>query len=62
MPDHAPTLSHQVVLLYEFEGWEGVERYARSNGIPINVCRKMIDDHLLKLADFERGQTSGKEE
>lgn len=39
MPDYVPNLLLQVVMLYELDGWEGVEKYARDNGIPVNVCR-----------------------
>ena len=47
MPDYVSKLRSQVVLLFELEGWEGVEEYAKANGIPVNVCRKLLDKHLL---------------
>jgi hypothetical protein len=47
MPDYVPSLLLQVVMLYELDGWEGVEKYARDNGIPVNVCRKVLDEYVL---------------
>ena len=48
MPDYVPSLLLQVVMLYELDGWEGVEKYARDNGIPVNVCRKLLDEYVLR--------------
>jgi hypothetical protein len=34
------------MLIFELEGWQGVENYAKSNRIPLDVCRKIISDYL----------------
>jgi hypothetical protein len=47
MPDYVSKLLLQVVMLYELEGWEGVEKYAKANGIPVNACRKLLDTYVL---------------
>lgn len=56
MPDHVPKLLLQVVLLYELDGWEGVEKYAREHGIPVNICRKLLDEYVLNEAQSEAAQ------
>lgn len=57
MPDHVPKLLLQVVLLYELDGWEGVEKYAKKHGIPVNICRKLLDEYVLGEAQSEAVQT-----
>lgn len=56
MPDHVPKLLLQVVLLYELDGWEGVEKYAKEHGIPVDICRKLLDEYVLNEAQSEAGQ------
>jgi hypothetical protein len=53
MPDHVPKLLLQVVLLYELDGWEGIEKYAKEHGIPVNICRKLLDEYVLKEAQSD---------
>ncbi len=36
MPDYVSNPLSQVVLLFEVEGWEGVEKHAKANGISLS--------------------------
>lgn len=47
MKDHASKLAEMLVIIFEMDGHEGVERYARDNGIPLAVCRKIIADYTV---------------
>ena len=42
MRDYASKLTGQLVIIYEMDGHAGVEQYARENGIPLAVCRRII--------------------
>ncbi len=46
MADYASKLLSQIVLLFELSGWECVETYAKANGIPVTICRKLLDEYL----------------
>jgi hypothetical protein len=46
MPKYASKLL-KIVLLYELDGMDSVEKYAKANSIPFDVCRKMIEDYVL---------------
>lgn len=46
MPDLTAKLTSKILLIFELEGWQGVESYAKANGIPLEVCRKIIADYL----------------
>jgi hypothetical protein len=43
----ASKLSEMLVIIFEMDGHEGVERYARESGIPLAVCRKIIADYTV---------------
>lgn len=47
MPDYVPSLLLQVVMLYELDGWEGGEKYARDNGRSVGVCRELLNEYVL---------------
>jgi len=46
MPEPPSKLTSRLLLVFELEGWQGVENYARANQIPLDVCRKIIADYL----------------
>jgi hypothetical protein len=45
----APTskLAEMLVIIFEMDGHEGIERYARANGIPLAVCRKIVANYAV---------------
>lgn len=47
MQDSTSKLRDALIIIYEMEGHAGVERYARENGIPLAVCRKIIADYAV---------------
>ena len=47
MPDYTSKLVDQLVIIYEMDGHAGVERYARENGIPLAVCRRIIANYAV---------------
>ena len=48
MADYKSKLTEMLVIIYEMDGHEGVETYARENGIPLAVCRKIIADYTVE--------------
>jgi hypothetical protein len=42
-----PSLADMLVIIYEMEGHAGIERYARENGIPLAVCRRIIAEYTV---------------
>ena len=38
-------LAQKLLIIYETEGREAVEAYARKNHIPLAVCTKIISDY-----------------
>ena len=46
MPDLTAKLTSKILLIFELEGWQGVEDYAKANRLPLDVCRKMVADYL----------------
>jgi hypothetical protein len=40
-------LTEKLLVIYEMEGHEAVTAYARQNGIPLAVCRKIIADYTV---------------
>lgn len=46
MPDNTPKLLGTILVIYEMEGLQGVERYAEVNHIPVAECRKLLNDYL----------------
>ena len=46
MPDLTAKLTSKIVLIFELEGCQGVESYAKANRIPLEVCSKIIADYL----------------
>jgi hypothetical protein len=48
MPDFTSKLREILIIIYEMEGRAGVENYAEANGIPVAVCRKLIDAYALE--------------
>ncbi len=47
MRDYTSKLVDQLVIIYEMDGHAGVELYARENGIPLAVCRRIIANFLV---------------
>jgi len=47
MPDYQSKLIEKLLLIYEMDGHGAVEQYARQNGIPLAVCRKIIADYAV---------------
>lgn len=47
MQNTAPKLVEKLQIIYEMDGMDGVERYARENGIPLGVCRKIVADYAV---------------
>jgi hypothetical protein len=45
MPDTTSKLAAKLLIIYEMDGRDAVEQYARRNGIPLAVCRKIISDY-----------------
>lgn len=45
MPNTTSKLTEKLLIIYEMDGREAVEKYARANGIPLAVCHKIISDH-----------------
>jgi len=37
----------KLVIIYEMDGMDEVENYAKANNIPLDVCKKMIEDYVL---------------
>lgn len=46
MTDLTAKLRSKILLIFELEGLQGIEDYARANRIPLDVCRKLISDYL----------------
>jgi hypothetical protein len=51
----------KLVIIYEMDGMDEVEKYAKANNIPIEVCRKMIEDYVLLPHEYpaEDGHAHG---
>jgi hypothetical protein len=47
MQDAVAKLRDMLVIIFEMEWHGAVERYARDNGIPLAVCRKIIADYAV---------------
>ncbi len=47
MANFTSKLLLKLVIIYEMDGMDEVEKYANANNIPIEVCRKMIEDYVL---------------
>ena len=47
MRDYTSKLVDQLVIMYEMDGHAGVEQYARENGIPLAVCRRIIANYAV---------------
>lgn len=47
MRDYTSKLVDQLVIIYEMDGHAGVEQYARENGIPLSVCRRIIANYTV---------------
>jgi len=45
MQTHTSKLAEKLLVIYEMDGREAVEQYARRNGIPLAVCSKIISDY-----------------
>ncbi len=45
MPDYTSKLIEKLVIIYEMDGMNAVETYASENGIPISVCRNLIEEY-----------------
>lgn len=47
MRDYTSKLVDQLVIIYEMDGHAGVEQYARENGIPVAICRRIIANYAV---------------
>ena len=47
MRDYTLKLVDQLVIIFEMDGHAGVEQYARENGIPLAVCRRIIANYTV---------------
>ena len=47
MRDYTSKLVDQLVIIFELDGHAGVEQYARENGIPLAVCRRIIANYAV---------------
>lgn len=47
MRDYTSKLVDHLVIIYEMDGHAGVEQYARENGIPLAVCRRIIANYTV---------------
>ena len=47
MRDYTSKLVDQLVIIFELDGHGGVEQYARENGIPLAVCRRIIANYAV---------------
>lgn len=45
MPDYTSKLIEKLVIIYEMDGMDAVEAYATEHGIPISVCRSLIEEY-----------------
>jgi hypothetical protein len=45
MQTHTSKLAEKLLIIYEMDGREAVEQYARQNCIPLAVCSKIISDY-----------------
>lgn len=45
MPDYTSKLIEKLVIIYEMDGMNAVEAYAAEHGIPISVCRSLIEEY-----------------
>ena len=58
MRDYTSKLVDQLVIIYEMDGHAGVEQYARENGIPLAVCRRIIANYAVSrgLSELAAGR------
>jgi hypothetical protein len=47
LPNFTSKLLLKLVIIFEMDGMDEVEKYAKANNIPIEVCRKMFEDYVL---------------
>ena len=47
MRDYTSKLVDQLVIIYEMDGHAAVEQYARENGIPLAVCRRIVANYTV---------------
>ncbi len=57
MLDDTPKLLDIIVIIHEKEGLEGVDKYAEAIHIPVDVCRRLLNDYL--AAQVEPHKDSG---
>lgn len=60
MPSATSKLAEKLLIIYEMEGREAVETYARKNGIPLAVCSKIISDY--EVARGLQALTAGRQQ
>ena len=48
MPSTTSRLAEKLLIIFEMEGVEAVKAYARQNGIPLAVSRKIIADYAVE--------------
>jgi hypothetical protein len=57
MPTNAPKLLGTILIIYEMEGLQGVEKYTEENHIPVAVCKKLLNEYL--SAQIETSKDGG---
>ena len=45
MPNTTSKLAEKLLIIYEMEGRQAVDAYARQNGIPLAISSKIISDY-----------------
>jgi len=59
MTEYTSKLLGIILVIYEMEGLEGVEKYAEANHIPIGVCRKLLNEYLTAQVETQKNPTLG---
>jgi len=54
MPDYTSKLLGIIVIIYEMEGLQGVEKYAETHHIPVAVCRKLLNEYLAAQIESQK--------
>ena len=54
MPDYTSKLLGIIVIIYEMEGLQGVEKYAETHHIPVGVCRKLLNEYLAAQIESQK--------
>ena len=52
MLNYTSKLIEKLVIIYEMDGIDAVEEYAREHGIPVYVCQKMLEEYEAAKAEL----------